>query len=106
MIESSPRPIPTLPAELVIYHVSELRQQWLAALEDEGEQVGPWAMGAHAVDEVDAAGLQLLLALASSLHLRGRTLQLVNASKPLRAACKRLNILHLIAADISAEDTP
>lgn len=83
MIESSPRPLPALPAGLVIHHVPGLRPQWLAALQDEGEQVGPWPLGA-----------------------RGRTLQLVNASKPLRVACKRLNIRHLIAADISAEDTP
>ena len=93
-----------LPAELMVYNLAGLRQQWLADLDACAEATGPLRLDASAVDEVDAAGVQLLMSLAASLQGRGRSLQLVDASRPLRDACLRLDTEHLLAGDGDAED--
>ena len=54
-------------------------------------------MEASSVNEVDAAGIQLLLALAASLKARGRALQLTNPSQPLVNACHSLGLASLLA---------
>jgi hypothetical protein len=65
----------SLPAELTIYTVGELHPQWLAWVEQLGATArdpGDSApVRADAVDQVDAAGLQLLMALHRSLAGRG-----------------------------------
>lgn len=84
-----------LPAELTIYTVAELRTAWLAWL---GEALAgadpdePLAADASAVDQVDTAGVQLLLSLANALGRQGHRLQLHQPSGPLAQACQLLGV--------------
>ena len=89
-------PAMRLPAELTIYTVGELHPQWLAWMEQMGTRArapgGSAAVRADAVDQVDAAGLQLLMALQRSLASRGLRLDLLDPSEPLRAGCQALGL--------------
>lgn len=90
----APSPLPIheplrLPAELTIYTVGELHPQWLAWLAAEDESA---AVQGEVVDQVDAAGLQLLLALQRALADRGRHLQLHTPSAALRSGCEALGL--------------
>lgn len=82
-----------LPPELTIYTAGELCAQartWLAdATADRGDA---WALEASAVDQVDAAGVQLLLSLARSLEDRSQALRLARPSTPLVDACAALGL--------------
>jgi anti-anti-sigma regulatory factor len=85
-----------LPAELTIYSAGELRRLLLAHVDAHAEDESCRLDGA-AVDQVDAAGVQLLVSLARTLTPLGRTLQLCNASPALRAACDSLGLAgHLL----------
>jgi anti-anti-sigma regulatory factor len=99
---------PVLPAELTIYTVGELHPQWCAWLAEasHSDDDTPVCLDAAAVDQIDGAGLQLLVSLANSLAARQRTLQLVDASSLLRDACKTLGLEALLATTASAEATP
>jgi len=92
----APPPAMSLPAELTIYTVGELRPQWLAWVEQLGATArdpGDSApVRADAVDQVDAAGLQLLMALQRSLAGRGLRLDLLDPSEPLRTGCQALGL--------------
>jgi anti-anti-sigma regulatory factor len=99
-----------LPSELTIYTASETRQAWLAWLA--AEQAGPddpaldqklYPIDAAAVDQVDAAGVQLLVALATSLSQQRRWLQLLAPSAPLQQACAALGAAALFDAKPLAE---
>ena len=91
-----------LPSELTIYTACQTRQTWLAWLS--AEQAGPGdpppdrlcPVDAAAVDQVDAAGVQLLVALAASLAQQQRRLQLQAPSEPLRQACTSLGATALL----------
>ena len=92
-----------LPRELTIYTAAETRASWLAWLSGDGGHAEPNAQGepvcrvdGEDVDEVDAAGVQLLVALAHSLQHRQVSLQLCRASGPLRAACHDLGLAALL----------
>ncbi|HSW07177.1 STAS domain-containing protein [Aquabacterium sp.] len=105
----------TLPAELTIYAVGELRPTWLdwvgavrggkATTDANGKTSSStdgkadFRVDGAAVDQVDAAGVQLLLSLAQALSQKKRRLQLVHASRPLAAACRVLGAEHLLAAE-------
>jgi ABC-type transporter Mla MlaB component len=99
----------SLPSELTIYSVGELLPQFLAWLKETQNAVttvsGPderLRVEAASVEDVDAAGVQLLLSVSNALALRGRTLQLVNASEPLSRACAALGASALMAnADLT-----
>ncbi len=80
---------PRLPAELSLPTVAQVRGDLLAWL-DAAPADGPLRVDAQRVDEVDAAGVQLLLSLAASLAARGRSLRLVAPSAPLVSACQAL----------------
>ena len=56
-----------------------------------------------AVDQVDAAGLQLLVALSNLLEREQRTLRVVRASRPLGEACEALGLGALLAPPEPAE---
>ena len=106
----------SLPHELTIYTISELHPQCLAWIAtdadadggaDEGDSgtVSGLRVDAQAVQEVDAAGVQLLLSLSNALARQQRPLRLVRPSAPLRAACMALGASGLMAhADLSGED--
>ena len=94
----------TLPAELTIYNVVELRNAMLAWLGDEATSTGmPLAVDASAVADVDGAGVQLLLSLARSLADRGRELHLAVASPALSAACHALGAGQLLTHSATRE---
>lgn len=92
----------TLPHELTIYSVAELRTAWRRWLDAVPADTGDdpcdicLADGA-AVREVDAAGLQLLLALSNQLAGRQRTLHVQNPSPALALACHTLGLSALLA---------
>jgi len=89
-----------LPAEVSIYTVAELRSQWLALLDRQGEEGGAVELDGSAVEQFDAAGAQSLLALAHALGARGQRLQLTHASEPLADACRVLGLGDLIASTV------
>ncbi|KPF43246.1 hypothetical protein D621_19940 [beta proteobacterium AAP51] len=101
MTETLPPPGPALrlPAELTIYTAGELHPQWLAWLAASDTAA---AVEADAVDQVDAAGVQLLLALQRALAGSGRPLALHSPSAALQAACAALG-LHGWLAQHSAQ---
>lgn len=83
-----------LPAELTIYTVGELRPQWLTWLgrlgADDSSVEAP--VDGSAVDQIDAAGVQLLVALSRSLAAAQRSLQFLNPSPVLVSACVALGL--------------
>ena len=84
-----------LPSELTIYTVGETHPVclgWLDAGSDD-----PLQVDAAAVYEIDAAGVQMLLALANGLGRQERRLQLLNASPALAAACDAMGAQALMA---------
>jgi len=89
----------SLPAELTIYTASETRASWLAWLAAEqtaGAGDGCCTVHAGAVDQVDAAGVQLLVALSHTLARQQRSLRLLDPSTPLRGACEALGASALL----------
>jgi len=98
-------PSHSLPAELTIYSVGELRPLWLgwlAEVRDEAHAAHRadevFAVDAAAVAEIDAAGVELLLSLSKSMDQAHRVLKLHAASRPLAAACAALGASALLAA--------
>jgi ABC-type transporter Mla MlaB component len=94
----------TLPSELTIYSLGTLKERWLDALPPPSKSkrpsakgAGSWTVDSSRVSEVDAAGIQMLLALATALKARRRTLHLVNPSTPLITACTSLGASSLLA---------
>lgn len=87
-------PTLSLPEELTIYTVGELRPQWLAWLGGLGVNDAPVEakVDGAAVDQIDAAGVQLLVALSRSLSAAQRSLQFVNPSEVLIGACEALGL--------------
>ena len=92
-------PTLSLPAELTIYTAGETRASWLAWLATEQTDAasdGRCTVHAAAVDQVDAAGVQLLVALAHTLARQQRRLQLLDPSAALRGACEALGAAALL----------
>lgn len=92
-----------LPAELTIYTVGEWYphcRSWAG-----GDDADALVLDATAVQEVDAAGVQLMLSLANALAQRGRRLLIAEPSAALAAACTVLGVTHLFA-EATAETTP
>jgi len=84
-----------LPAELTIYTVGELRatwRGWLGATLANADPQETLVADADAVDQVDAAGVQLLMALAKALAAQGHRLQVHRPSAPLAQACQLLGV--------------
>jgi anti-anti-sigma regulatory factor len=96
-----------LPAELTIYTAAETRDAWLAWLAGDAAQAAAaeplCPVDASGCDEIDAAGAQLLVALAHSLARQQRQLQLQQPSTPVRAACHDLGLADWLLADVPAD---
>ena len=93
-------PTLSLPAELTIYTAGETRAAWLAWLaveQTDAASDGRCTVHAGAVDQIDAAGVQLLVALSHTLARRQRRLQLLDPSTPLCVACEALGASALLA---------
>lgn len=83
---------PALPAELTIYVVADLLPQWLAWL-DEPDAPPTLTLDAADVDQLDAAGLQLLVSLGLGLARRDRALRLQAPSPAIVDGCRQLGLL-------------
>jgi len=88
--------------ELTIAHAAAMREQWLAAWPAAGDA----AVDLSKVDEIDSAGVQLLLSARRSLRARGDTLRLLGASPVVQGALGLLGLSALIDAHGSAEAAP
>ena len=93
----------SLPAELTIYSVGEWAPRLRAHLTGRVDDgcLDSLRVEADAVREVDAAGVQLLLALANTLAREQRVLQFVAPSAPLARACAALGASTLLAGAVS-----
>ncbi|MFN9772268.1 MAG: lipid asymmetry maintenance protein MlaB [Burkholderiales bacterium] len=89
-----------LPRELCVPTVAALRTDCLEWL-DVGDPDA--AVDASGVDEIDAAGVQLLVSLSRTLAARGRPLRLHAPSGPLRDACRTLGAHALIDASADGD---
>ncbi len=94
----------SLPAELTIYTVGELHPQWLAWLQ-QGAANAPAELQATAVEQVDGAGLQLLLSLARAATERGRALRIQSPSVVMRTGCAALGLGSWLQGHV-AEESP
>lgn len=81
-----------LPAELTIYTAGELHPQWVGWLHASAEDDSCAVVQGQAVEQVDAAGIQMLLALSASVAARGRPLLLKAPSDALRTGCDALGL--------------
>lgn len=81
-----------LPPELSIYTAAELHPQWLAWAGTHVDSSGDACVDGSAVDQIDGAGVQLLIALQRCLAARGCSLRLCDPSRPLRDACAALGL--------------
>jgi ABC-type transporter Mla MlaB component len=89
-----PQPL-ALPAELTIYTVGELHPQWLQWLGEVRSapgQDGALEIRAEGVDQVDAAGIQLLVSLQRALEAQGRRLHVRDPSQTLADGCGALGL--------------
>lgn len=78
----------TLPSELRIQHAASLQQRLLQALEG----TGVLRLRAAAVERVDAAGLQLLLAARLEAERRGRDMVLEAPATVLSEGLRQLGL--------------
>jgi anti-anti-sigma regulatory factor len=97
---SQPR---ALPPEFTIYAVAGLRQEWLSWLPDVStakraadDAPEPWPVDAAAVAELDAAGVQMLVALSRSVAACGKSLVLTDPSPTLVRGCEALGLADLL----------
>jgi len=97
-----------LPPELTIYSVGALHSEWRAGLAD---ALDSKAIGAECrvrgdlVNEIDAAGVQLLLSLRRSVMAHGSLLRVVDPSVALVVACSALGA-SLLLANADMAETP
>lgn len=83
-----------LPSELTIYTAESTRQALLSWLQARSPQannpISTISLPAAQVEEVDSAGLQVLVALANTLAEQGQALELLQPSARLRAGLSDL----------------
>jgi anti-anti-sigma regulatory factor len=84
-----------LPADLIRGRLEACAEALLTCL----EQGGPVDLDGSAVQAVDAAGLQLLVAAATAARGRGLGLQLAAASGALLEALGTAGLLHLFGGE-------
>ncbi|GEM_PF-2603788 len=85
-------PIVDLPAALVIRDVAAVAEALLASL-----AAGALVVNASAVDSVDTAGLQLLVAAERSARERGIAARWLGPSEPLVRAARALGVDHALS---------
>lgn len=94
---------PGLPQEFSVYSAAETRRQWLAWWEAGGRNaIGAVVVDGAAVDAVDGAGIQLLVALNHLLGGHDRALRLARPSEPLRTACTATGLSLLLFESVAA----
>jgi hypothetical protein len=91
----------SLPSGITIGNVVSLHADWRAGLADDPQ---PRAVGfefrvrADQVDDIDAAGLQLLLSLRRSVQALGGVFSVADPSVAVVVACSALGVANLLAA--------
>lgn len=91
-------PFPALPQDLTICSATETRQLWMDWWHACGHDAdGSVDADASAVESIDGAGLQLLVALHHWLHRHGLALVLSRPSQALHAACTTLGLTMLLS---------
>jgi hypothetical protein len=98
--------IHALPPQLTIYTVGEFYPQCLSWLGDQDAVDASFHLRADAVQEVDAAGIQLLIALYNELHNHQQSLVLHQPSSRLTTACAKLGVATLTMNAVLSEETP
>jgi len=97
------RAFPPLPAELSIYTVADTHRAWLQWWGEHAKRAErEVAVDAAAVDVIDGAGLQLLIALGHQAQGLGRRVHLAQPSAPLQAACRVMGAATLLAGEAAA----
>lgn len=87
-----------LPAELNIYTASELHGRWLAWLGDLPADEADARLNAAHVEQIDGAGMQLLVALQRTLAARGCAMRLIEPSQVLCDASAALGLSEWLEA--------
>lgn len=90
-----------LPPELTIYTASETRADWLTWLTTLSEDA---VVDGAAVNQVDGAGLQLLVALRHAVLQRGRIWSLLAPSATLAQTCGALGASVLLSGSARQGD--
>lgn len=80
---------------LTIYEVCQAHSELAAVLQSES-QVPTWRLDLSAVEELDTAGVQLLLALHKSLLQLGIVLETCNPAVVVRELLELLRLNHLL----------
>jgi anti-sigma B factor antagonist len=80
---------------LTIYEVSQAHSELAAVLHSES-QVDAWRLDLSAIEELDTAGVQLLLALHKSLLHLGIVLETFNPAAAVRELLELLRLNHLL----------
>ena len=97
---------PSLPHELTIYTVGALHAEWRAGLADALDSKATGAecrVRGDLVEEIDAAGVQLLLSLRRSVLAHAGVLRVVDPSAPLIGACSALGASLLLRDAVMTE---
>lgn len=98
----------SLPPEITIYTVGELRTQCMNWLSERQPEATPCedtlVIDGSAVRDIDAAGLQVLLALARALERDRRVLRVLQPSAALAEACDMLGVADWITGESTMED--
>ena len=93
----------SLPTDLTIYTVAEFHSRCVSQLlapDAQASTKAPSLLDASAVEEVDAAGLQLLVSLANAVKRQGGSLLLDKPSLALSQACAALGMNALLATGL------
>ncbi|MDU9392537.1 STAS domain-containing protein [Pseudomonas sp. zfem002] len=86
--------------DLTIYEASDTRQALLALL---AQDPGPWALDLGAVDELDSAGLQLLLSLQKTLAQGAQVIALSAQGRALVQLLRLASLYPVGAAGVGEE---
>ncbi len=92
-----------LEGELIMHRAEEIRPLLLASLPTDGSVA---RLDLSQVSEIDAAGLQLLMAATREVLSRGATLQIVAASQAVRETLELFRLSALLVPAAAAEARP
>ena len=98
MSDTSPEPI-DLGNELMIYQVAKVKAEIERCLSTQNAAIPALKLDCSRLNEIDAAGLQLLMVIARFLQLNRGRLQLLRVSQAMQLQLQRWNALNDIDAD-------
>ena len=95
-----------LPAELTIYTVAGLREEWMKQFASTGskkQKSGSCTVDGNGVGQIDGAGLQMLVSLSKYLAHNGIPIQIKSPSKPLFDALSIAGLAALLCGQGSVQ---